>query len=85
MKTKEELNALKEEVEIVNKKLHDLTAEELKQVSGGCVIDAWGCDGWGKCQNPKCPNYKNAVAVCYEPGIGYFTTCCNTITTSVDC
>ena len=35
MKTKEELNALKEEVETVSKKLHELTEEELSQVSGG--------------------------------------------------
>ena len=35
MKTKEELNALKEEVEALNRKLHELTEEELKQVSGG--------------------------------------------------
>ena len=35
MKTKEELNALKEEVETVSKKLHELTEEELEQVSGG--------------------------------------------------
>ena len=35
MKTKEELNALKEEVETVSKKLHELTDEELAQVSGG--------------------------------------------------
>ena len=35
MKTKEELNALKEEVETVNKKLAELTEEELAQVSGG--------------------------------------------------
>ena len=35
MKTKEELNALKEEAEAVNKKLHELTEEELAQVSGG--------------------------------------------------
>ena len=35
MKTKEELNALKEEVKAVNKKLAELTEEELKQVSGG--------------------------------------------------
>ena len=34
-KTKEELNALKEEVETVNEKLTDLTEEELTQVSGG--------------------------------------------------
>ena len=35
MKTKEELNELKEEVETQNKKLHELTEEELEQVSGG--------------------------------------------------
>ena len=39
MKTKEELNALKEEVEILNKKLHELTDEELAQVSGGVLPD----------------------------------------------
>ena len=37
MKTKEELNALKEEVETLNKKLHELTEEELTQVFGGLV------------------------------------------------
>ena len=35
MKTKEELNALKEEVKTLNKKLAELTEEELAQVSGG--------------------------------------------------
>ena len=35
MKTKEELNALKEEVEALNKKLAELTEDELAQVSGG--------------------------------------------------
>ena len=35
MKTKEELNTPKEEVETLNKKLHELTEEELAQVSGG--------------------------------------------------
>ena len=34
-KTKEELNAIKEEVETLNKKLHVLTEEELEQVCGG--------------------------------------------------
>ena len=34
-KTKEELNAIKEEVETLNEKLHELTEEELAQVSGG--------------------------------------------------
>ena len=35
MKTKEELNALKEEVETLNKKLAELTDEEIAQVAGG--------------------------------------------------
>ena len=35
MKTKEELNKLKEEIEAVNEKLQELTEEELAQVSGG--------------------------------------------------
>ena len=38
MKTKEELNSLKEEVETVIKKLHELTDEELAQVVGGTDI-----------------------------------------------
>ena len=35
MKSKEELDALKEEVEAVNEKLHELTEEELEKVTGG--------------------------------------------------
>ena len=35
MKTKEELNALKEEVEKLNHKLAELTEDELKLVTGG--------------------------------------------------
>ena len=38
MKTKEELNALKEEVETLNRKLHELSDEELAQVSGGETV-----------------------------------------------
>ena len=38
MKTKEELNALKEEVETLNKKLAELSEEELAQVSGGNYV-----------------------------------------------
>ena len=34
-KTKEELDALKEEVETVNEKLQELTEEEIAQVNGG--------------------------------------------------
>ena len=35
MKTAEELNALKEEIETLSKKLAELTEEELAQVTGG--------------------------------------------------
>ena len=34
-RSKEELNTLKEEIEAVNRKLAELTEEELKMVSGG--------------------------------------------------
>ena len=40
MKSKEELNALKEEVKNVNEKLRELTDEELAQVSGGAAASA---------------------------------------------
>ncbi len=48
MKTKEELNALKEEVEALNKKLAELTEEELKAVAGG---------GFSPCSN--CPHSRH--------------------------
>ena len=35
MKTKKELNEIKEEVETASRKLHELTEEELLQVTGG--------------------------------------------------
>ena len=42
MKTKEELNVLKKEVEALNRKLHELNEEELAQVTGGLVpIPNW--------------------------------------------
>ena len=47
MKTKEELNELKEEVKAVNKKLHELTEEELEQVAGGVMMRY-------TCTNPNC-------------------------------
>ena len=37
-KTKEELNALKKEVEAVNEKLAELTPEEIAQVTGGVQL-----------------------------------------------
>ena len=37
MKTKEELIALKEEVETLNKKLAELSEDELAQINGGLI------------------------------------------------
>ena len=48
MKTKEELQALKEEVENLNKKLTELTEEELKMVSGGGIF---GPTTWMRCSS----------------------------------
>ena len=45
MKTREELNAFKNEVEALNKKLAELTEDELKQVSGG---ETWWLVDLGK-------------------------------------
>ena len=39
MKTPEELNALKEEVETLNEKLRELTDEQLEQVAAGYEKD----------------------------------------------
>ena len=41
MKTREELNALKEEVEALSKKLAELSEDELAQVSGGVGRPGW--------------------------------------------
>lgn len=38
MKTKEELNILKEEVDVLNHKLSELTEDELQEVTGGMKI-----------------------------------------------
>lgn len=43
MKTEEELAALREEIEMLNKKLHELTVEELESVCGG----TGGYHEWG--------------------------------------
>ena len=58
MKSKEELNIIKEEVESLNKKLDELSEEELEQVNGGDeappIIEVWvsfmKCN---KCQQRK--------------------------------
>ena len=57
-KTKEELNALKKEVEAVNEELQELTPEELEQISGGTLNSRIYCDYEGRsvdvCKTPNC-------------------------------
>lgn len=47
-KTKEELNALKEEFETLNKKLVELNEEELSQVMGGKTLPIQANIPWGQ-------------------------------------
>lgn len=53
-KSKEELDALKKEVETVNRKLHELTEEELEKIHGG----AFGPDRW----EALCPDCNYSIA-----------------------
>ena len=50
MKTTEELNALKNEVETMNRKLAELNDEELSQVTGGAKLGHY----MYRCDNPGC-------------------------------
>ena len=50
MKTLEELNALKNEVETLNKKLAELSDEELEQVSGGVDFNITDWNGYSSSQ-----------------------------------
>ena len=66
MKTKAELNALKEEVETLNKKLAELNEDELAQVSGGVFLPGEYEDGndviYFKC--PKCGKAFTGFHIC---------------------
>ena len=59
MKTKEELNALKNEVEELNKKLTELTEDELKSVTGGSVSVA----KYGLFPGDPCPRQDGGILV----------------------
>ena len=57
MKTKEELNAIKEEVETLTKKLQELSEDELQQVAGGYWDDCVGCSNYNHIR--QCIKAKN--------------------------
>ncbi len=80
MKTKEELDAIKEEVEMMKKKLKELNEEELKQVVGGdiayynsmaeqCRLEMQNCIE----QNIDAQTYRNIMSVKIQAyvNIGY--------------
>ena len=72
MKTPEELNVLKEEIETLNKKLSELTAEELTQVTGGegAVTLCW-C--------PECGGLLKQLTDFIDPYPVYMCTVCQKI------
>ena len=70
MKTKKELNEIKEEVEKLDTKLHELTEEELEQVTGGEIHISYVVDGlsggvgtYGVTvrMNPVCPGINEDI------------------------
>ena len=61
MNTHEELNALKEELETLNKKLAELTEEELSQVAGG--IELPGTRNADQLRESKFPYIKPSIII----------------------
>ena len=61
MKTQEELNALKAEVETLNKKLAELTNEELEQATGGTEAP---CVAMSAKPGPGCCTMAGGYAEC---------------------
>ena len=66
MKTKEELNALKEEVETLNRKLAELSEDELMQITGGCGNGIDTDKGIISTQCPFCAEYKDYYRIDYS-------------------
>ncbi len=70
MKTKEELNALKKDVECLNKKLMELSQEELEQVAGGDIFDdflQWVSSNFGY-KSGTTPKFSNGQEVRFYDG-----------------
>ena len=70
MKTKEELNALKEEVKALNAKLSALTEEELAQVSGG-IYPTWIP------VDESCPEFNSGTTCPMSIMKGKYDNCCD--------
>ena len=67
MKTKEELNALKEEVETLHGKLKELTEEELKFVAGGEFGEDEGRFVWPRQPDKILPDDGSVPNVIFTP------------------
>ena len=70
-KTQEELNALKEEIEALNKKLTELTNEEVKQVSGGGISPTWIP------VDESCPEFNSGTTCPWSIMKGKYDNCWN--------
>ena len=76
MKTKEELNALKAEVETLSKKLAELSEDELKEVAGGFDSDydiVWEKSG-DEVEIPSTPGTYHAGITIHDDGHGVWTS-----------
>ena len=76
MKTKDELNALREEVESLSKKLAELSEEELMQVTGGFGSDydiVWEKSG-DEVDNPTEAGTYHAGITIHDDGPGIWTS-----------
>ena len=67
MKTKEELNAIKNETETLNKKRKKLTEDELAKISGGGgIVTCNTCNGTGYINNAPCRYCRGSGGI-YDP------------------
>ena len=67
MKTKEELNTMKEETKDINKKRKNLTEDELAKISGGGgIVTCNRCNGTGYINNAPCSVCKGSGGI-YDP------------------
>ena len=74
MKTKDEMNALKCEVENLKKKLTELNKDELEQIAGGDAFDKliqWISSDWGY-KSGATPKYTEGQPVRFYDGYNWF-------------
>ena len=79
MKSKEELNKIKEDVEAVNEKLQELTPEEIAQVNGGASYEGTTGKYTIRCSNPSCFMNQNVSPTVWDPNDSSCPLCGGTL------